>query len=134
MTQLAISFVDTRARRADPQTSRDAARYSASQKACQERLSILLAVHKQPMTAREIAAETGIDYIEVQRRISEVAGIEKSGERRDGCMVWRALFFTLAQPEAVTQGKGNKPSRDAVLQGGIDHHSAQGAIDQWNKS
>jgi len=85
-----MSYVETRARRSDSQTSKDAARHSLSQKACAERLSIFIAVTtKGPMTAREVAAETDIDYIEVQRRISEVGGIEKSGERRDGCMVWR---------------------------------------------
>jgi hypothetical protein len=39
------------------------------------------------MTAREVADHTGIDYIAVQRRISE-CGLVKTGERRDGCMVW----------------------------------------------
>jgi hypothetical protein len=78
-----------RARNSDPVTSHIAARHAFSHKACQERTEIYLAVvSKGPLTAREIAEETGIDYIEVQRRISEVAGIEKTGDRRGGCMVW----------------------------------------------
>lgn len=93
MNQLAISFTDSRARRTDPKTSRDAAKHAASTKAQGERIAIRQALEqfKPGLTAREIAAYTGIDYIETQRRLSEVAGIERSGERRDGCMVWRAL-------------------------------------------
>lgn len=89
--QLAISFVETRCRRADPETSRNAAKAAGREKACNERIQIRQALTQQPMTAREIAATTGLDYIEVQRRISEVAGIEKTDEKRDGCMVWRAV-------------------------------------------
>lgn len=43
------------------------------------------------IAAREVAADTGIDYIEVQRRISEVAFIRKTEETRDGCKVWEAV-------------------------------------------
>ena len=86
-----FSYSKTRARTGDSQTSKLAARHSLTQKACMERLQIFIAVTtKGPMTAREVAAETEIDYIEVQRRISEVGGIEKTAERRDGCMVWKA--------------------------------------------
>lgn len=84
------SFVDTRSRSTDGQTSRDAARHAATDKAAQERLQILAALRRGPMTAREIAELTGIDYYEVQRRISETGGIEKTDERRDKCAVWRA--------------------------------------------
>jgi len=92
MTQLAISFADTRARRTDPQTSRDAAKHATSTKAQQERIAIRESlVEMGPMTAREIAATTRLDYIEVQRRISETAGIERTQDRRDGCAVWRAI-------------------------------------------
>lgn len=83
--------ITTRARRTDPETSHVAARFATSQKAASERLSIFLAVcNKGPMTAREIAHETGLDYIEVQRRISEVIGLQKTNVVRDGCRVWEA--------------------------------------------
>jgi DNA invertase Pin-like site-specific DNA recombinase len=85
------SFVDTRSRSTDGQTSRDAARHAATDKAAKERLRILAALCRGPMTAREIAEFTGIDYYEVQRRISETGGIEKTTERRGKCTVWRAV-------------------------------------------
>jgi hypothetical protein len=96
MNQTAMSFVSTRARNTDPQTSRDAARWAASTKAQGERIAIRQALEQvEPqaygLTAREIAASTGIDYIECQRRMSETAGIYRTGERRDGCAVWAAL-------------------------------------------
>lgn len=79
----------TRARRTDPDTSHKAARFATSQKAAQERLSIFLAVCVGgPMTAREIAHTSNLDYIEVQRRISEVHGLKKTEAVRDGCRVW----------------------------------------------
>ena len=84
------SFVDTRSRFADGQTSRDAAKHAASDKASRERRQIIAAVHLCPMTAREVAHHTGIEYIECQRRISE-CGLVKTDERRGGCFVWRPL-------------------------------------------
>jgi hypothetical protein len=93
MNQIAMSFVSTRARNTDPQTSRDAAKAAASTKAQGERIAIrqALVLFAPGMTPREIAASTGIDYIECQRRMSETAGIYRTGERRDGCAVWAAL-------------------------------------------
>lgn len=41
------------------------------------------------LTAREVSKQIGVDYIEVQRRISE-CGLIKTDIRRDGCAVWRA--------------------------------------------
>lgn len=91
--QLVISFTETRFRRSDQESSRDAAKNAAGTKAADERIAIRQALEqfRRGLTAREIAAYTGIEYIETQRRLSEVAGIERSGERRDGCMVWRAV-------------------------------------------
>ncbi len=84
-----MDYASTRARSTDPETSHQAARFATSQKAASERLSIYLAVcNNGPMTAREIAARTGLDYIEVQRRISEVTGLRKTEAVRDGCRVW----------------------------------------------
>jgi hypothetical protein len=98
MNQLTMSFTDTRARRTDGQTSRDAARHAATGKAAEDRLSILraLQLHNKVtgsagLTAKELVGYTGLDYFTVQRRISEVAGIEKTAERRDGCFVWKAV-------------------------------------------
>jgi hypothetical protein len=85
------SFADTRARRGDPDTSHLAARNATSHKADMERAAILASIRERgPSTAREIAAHTGIDYFEVQRRISEVGLIRKTEQARDGCKVWEA--------------------------------------------
>ena len=96
MNQLAIdfsalTFVKTRARRNDSQTSKDAAKAAVSRKADQERAAITQCVKAAPggRTAREVAFIEGIDYIEVQRRISE-CGLHKTTERRNGCAVWVA--------------------------------------------
>lgn len=79
----------TRARRTDSDTSHHAAKFAATRKAEQERLAIYEAVRNGgDMTAREIAHVTGLDYIEVQRRISEVAGLTKTKAARDRCRVW----------------------------------------------
>jgi len=88
-----IQFWPSRyARRADPDTSYAAARHAVSGKAAQARKDILSAITViGPMTAREVATYTGLDYIEVQRRISEVYGIERTGDRIDGCTVWDAI-------------------------------------------
>jgi hypothetical protein len=87
-----ISFADTRARSTDGQTSRDAAKHAATQKAAYARTRILFTLRMYgPLTAREIAAHTRIDYFEVQRRISETAGIAKTTERRGGGFVWKAI-------------------------------------------
>lgn len=81
------SFTDTRARRTDSQTSHDAAKHAVTAKADAERRAIREAVSVRPMTAREVAAYTGIEYYEVQRRISE-CGLVKTDVSRDRCMVW----------------------------------------------
>jgi len=90
--QMSIDFVHTRARRTDGETSRAAAKHAASCKADMERATIKLLVKNSPngMTARQVAAVSDIDYIEVQRRISE-CGLTKTSERRDGCYVWSAI-------------------------------------------
>ena len=84
---MTLAFVDTRSRTTDGDTSHVAARNATTAKAAAERRAICCALSQQPMTAREVAASTGIDYIECQRRISE-CGLVKTGERRDGCAVW----------------------------------------------
>jgi hypothetical protein len=88
-----LSFTETRARNSDPDTSHAAAVHAGSVKACAERLAICRCLQDSPygLTAWEIARLTAIDYIEVQRRISECAGLVKTAERRDGRRVWRAM-------------------------------------------
>ena len=81
------SFVDTRSRLTDGETSRVAALNAATCKAASERRAICCALSQRPMTAREVAAQTEMDYHTAQRRISE-CGLVKTGERRDGCAVW----------------------------------------------
>ena len=87
------SFVDTRYRSNDIDTSRDAAKNAASQAASERRIAIRKCLADGgPMTAKEIASVTGLNYIEVQRRISETGGIERTADRRDGCAVWRCVL------------------------------------------
>ena len=98
--QLAIDFVHTRARRNDCDTSKAAAKAAVTRKADAERQAIKAAVKANQqahdglsyygLTAKEAAQATGIEYIEVQRRISE-CGLTKSDYRRDGCAVWVAV-------------------------------------------
>ena len=89
----AMTFTDTRARRDDCDTSRAAAKAAVTRKASAERAAIAKAVAKAAhgLTGREAAATTGIDYITVQRRISE-CGLIKSQAIRDGCRVWVVGF------------------------------------------
>lgn len=86
-----LSFTDTRYRNTDSDTSKAAAKAAVSRKADRERAHITLLVKNSPngMTARQVAAVSGIDYYTVQRRISET-GLNKTAEVRDGCRVWSA--------------------------------------------
>ena len=97
------SFVRSRARRNDSDTSKAAAKHAVSRKADAERLAIKSVVKTAytGCTAREVAALTGIDYIEVQRRISE-CGLTKTKLRRDGCAVW----ISTEQAKAANRANG----------------------------
>lgn len=88
---MSISFVETRSRSTDGETSKEAARNASNNKAAGERIKIARCIAQEPMTAREVSNLTGIDYHTTQRRISEAAGIFKTTEKRDGCFVWAAL-------------------------------------------
>jgi hypothetical protein len=89
-----VSFVDTRARSTDGQTSRAAAKTAASGKAAdlrrtlQSELKVRHVYGLGGQTARELSASLRADYYDVQRRLSETANIRKTGEVRDGAMVW----------------------------------------------
>ena len=91
MNQLAISFVETRARRTDSDTSKAAAKHAVSNKASAERVAIVAAVKQSylGLTGRQVAMVTGIDYVECQRRLSE-CGLTKTKLVLDGCRVWVA--------------------------------------------
>lgn len=85
-----LSFTDTRSRRADPVSSKLAAKTAASGKAgeLRRRIKDELWATPQGLTARELSQRLGVDYYAVQRRISETANIRKTAEMRDGAMVW----------------------------------------------
>ena len=87
-----LSFTKTRARTNDPATSHAAAKHAATGRAAYSR-SVIVAILRSmgPLTARELALHACIEYHTIQRRISECAGIERTGEVRDGCAVWRAV-------------------------------------------
>ena len=84
-----MNFVKTRARTTDSDTSHEAAKAAVSHKCDMERRAIRILFNElqRGLTAREVANITGMQYYEVQRRISEV-GLTKTKERRDGCAVW----------------------------------------------
>lgn len=84
------SFVSTRHRSTDIDTSREAAKNAASAYASQVRTTIRKTLAESGMmTAREISNATGIDYYVIQRRISETGGIQRTEFRRDGAACWR---------------------------------------------
>ena len=89
MNQLCMTFVETRARRTDCDTSKQAAKAAVSRKADSARATIVSAVKASylGLTARQVEMVTGIDYIECQRRLSE-CGLTKTALVRDGCRVW----------------------------------------------
>ena len=102
MSQLAIDFkafgfIDTRSRRHDSQTSKDAAKAAVSRKADQERAAITAAVKAAPngLTAYEVADLIGVDRQETSRRISE-CGLLRTKETRPNIgakpgAVWKAV-------------------------------------------
>ena len=81
-----IGFTATRARRNDPQTSKDAAANAATSRAAKQRIAIREALQKAHQTCKELAVSTGINYESVKRRSSEI-GAYRTGEVREGCGV-----------------------------------------------
>jgi len=86
----------------DPQTSFDAAgRMIKAGKINRQENRVLQAIkiyqnhlHYKDFTARELAkaASSWLDYYTIQRRLSGLRNkgkIERTGEKRDGCCVWR---------------------------------------------
>ena len=83
------SFVQTRARNTDVQTSHIAASNATGLKAAYERLQIRKAiVGSSGLTGKEVASKLGMPFVVVSRRISEVHGIKRNGDRRDNSAVW----------------------------------------------
>ena len=83
-----IGFTATRARRNDPQTSKDAAKNAATSRAAKQRIAIREALQKAHQTCKELAVSTGIDYHAAGKRLSEVNAVA-TGEVRNGCRVMR---------------------------------------------
>lgn len=91
MNQMVMTFTETRSRRNDCNTSKEAAKAAVTRKADAERQTIrrTIKAYSSGLTAREVAAATGIDYHTIQRRIGE-CGLSKTDLVRDGCRVWVA--------------------------------------------
>ena len=83
------SFVRSRSRRNDCDTSKTAAKAAVTGKASNERVAIVAAVKASylGLTGRQVAMVTGIEYHECQRRLSE-CGLTKTKLVRDGGRVW----------------------------------------------
>jgi len=82
-----------RARRTDSSTSHNAARRTEADTRTQWQRQIIKAAVSvmDGATAREIASFTRMDYITVQRRLSEIEGLYKTDAERNGCKVWKAV-------------------------------------------
>lgn len=90
-----MSYTDTRARSSDPQTSKDAAKAAARDKANMQRAMITRAICQfdfsgSGWTAKDIARNfDDIPLADAYRRLPECAGIKPHETmRRDGCRVW----------------------------------------------
>ena len=87
----------------DPQTSFDAAeemirsgKLTKQENDVYHRIIQFIAYFRNPndFTAKEISAGSAIDYYTVQRRLSGLRNkgkIERTGEKREGCCVWRLV-------------------------------------------
>ena len=90
MHQYAMTFEPVRARRRDPETSKEAASrvkgFAAGHYA-----RIMAALRLGPATYVEIADRAELERHAVARRLPEMAslGVTKTNEKRDGRTVWR---------------------------------------------
>jgi hypothetical protein len=101
MQQLGLSFdardpapawdlPEPRARSTDPETSKAAAAHALA--FAESHAGKIFAALATPGTCKEIGARIGLDHVAVARRLSEMEEanlIETTGEKRDGCRVWR---------------------------------------------
>lgn len=90
-----MNFTDTRSRKSDPQSSKDAAKVAAMDKSSMIRVNIRFTVtmrkqdNIQGWTAKEIANYCRLNLSDVYRRLPEVSGIKRHPHfRRDGCSVY----------------------------------------------
>lgn len=95
MTQLALPFAAERlARRTDAQTSKQSAAATVSFRA--RHIALIWGTLKEygPMTAKQIAACTALDNVQVSRRGKEMEArrlVTIGPDTRDGCRIWRAV-------------------------------------------
>lgn len=97
MEQFALALEPVRARRSDPETSQIAAGF-AREFAARHAAKIWCALKDDgPATIYELAERTGLDHVQIARRLSELQPVlaEPTGETRVGpsgrpCRVWRA--------------------------------------------
>lgn len=92
-----MKFTNTRARKCDPQTSKDAAKVAAMDKSTRIRKTLRTAIREYEQdglrgwTAKELSAKWRIQLADVYRRLPEVSGIKRHQSfRREGCSVWIA--------------------------------------------
>jgi len=92
MTELKTLF-----HKSDPETSREAAEQMVKSGKLTEQenfIHYVIEVHRghKSFTAKELAKDSGEDYYIIQRRLSGLhrkGKIERTGEKRNGCCVWR---------------------------------------------
>lgn len=97
MEQFTLALEPARARRRDPETSQVAAG-SAREFSARHAAKIWCALRDEgPATIYELAQRTGLDHVQIARRLSEMQPwhAEPTGESRAGpsgrpCRVWRA--------------------------------------------
>ena len=83
--------------KSDPDTSRVAAdKMIKSGKLNWQENKVWGWAHHMPVefTAKELAVFSGLDYHLIQRRLSGLRNkgkIERTGEKRDGCCVWKVI-------------------------------------------
>lgn len=77
-----IRRTTAKARRHDVQTSHDAAEAAERGKVKQQRFDLKMQIIEAPGTASELAERTGMTQVQVCRRLCEIEGIERKGERR----------------------------------------------------
>ena len=92
VNQLAINFNPPRARKCDPDTSKSAAQ-SVSAFEADHFDRIKAALERAPGTIHDLATRTGLDHVQIARRLPEVSWAIPTEEKRPGpsgrpCRVW----------------------------------------------
>lgn len=92
---LPISFIQTRSRKTNPETSREAGKEAASDRSAVIRMKLSHVIQNAEhgggigWTAKELASIWGFDLPTAYRRLPECSGIKRDPVlRRDGCSVW----------------------------------------------